>query len=237
MNHKWVATIGILTAGVFVYMLFNLLQNPISITAGLFGVLTLLLMGYKNNVRYKIYLQQLINLPLEASAEEEETIHWFENKQSHKHLLSMGKFVLITSLTFLVAGCSGRIMYVEYGLDRMASEDKIKLSQVLSTAPVGRRVSWYNKASNSQYTVKVTDDYRTGGGQDANGDPQVRRCRTYLIDDVYPYNAHPRNRGHRQIEEDACWDPHQQRWYAINGWGPRPFIQIGGPVYRNWRRD
>ena len=238
MNHQWVAAIAFLTTAVFVYMLFNLpFQSEISYAAGMFGVLTLFLMGIKNRTRYWNYIMHRESLPLESSAEDVDTVDWYENMQSHKHLFKMGLFVLLIGLTLFLAGCGGRFMFVEYGLNRMAAEDKVKLNKVLSNNPDGRRSSWYNKASNSHYTITPVYTFLAPGGQDRNGDTEQRLCRQYLIDDVYPYNAPKERRGHMQIEDYACYDQIQQRWYAVNGFEVRPFIRVGGPNYFGLRRN
>ncbi len=143
-------------------------------------------------------------------------------------------FVLALLITSLY-GCGGRFMYVEFGLDRMAPEDKVRLSKILTNNPDGRRESWYNKRSNTQYTITPVHTYWSSGGQDAHGKPERRLCREYLIDDVFPYQAHPNNRGHKQLTEYACYDTHIDRWYAVSQF-ERPFIQVGGPNYHNWRR-
>lgn len=134
------------------------------------------------------------------------------------------RHALSALLVLSLVGCGGgRFMYVEYGLDRMSPDDKVRVSRILTNNPDGRRESWYNKASHSQYTVTVTETYRAEG----------RTCRSYLIDDVYPYDSP--NRAHRQLDEHACFDNDTGRWFATDH-APRPFIQVGGTNYHNYRR-
>lgn len=161
-----------------------------------------------------------------------------EKTQSTKVIGRMTKIMLTIVLSLLLTslyGCGGRLQYVEFGIDRMAGTDKERLSKVLTKNPDGRRESWYNRASNSQYTITPVRTYWAAGGQKPDGTTTQRLCREYLVDDVFPYNAHPNNRGHKQLTEYACWNNHTQRWIAINGHWERPWIKFGGPNYYNWR--
>ena len=176
---------------------------------------------------------------LETNAESDEDIVTVRSVAKYDAQLWFGRiskgFLLILAVVWLT-GCGGRIMYVEYGIDRMAPSDKARLSKVLFNNPDGRRESWYNKDTHSQYTITPVHTYWSPGGQNAQGEPERRLCREYLIDDVFPYDAHPQNRGHRQLTEYACLDPHTERWYAISGHWEKPWIKIGGPNYWNYRR-
>ncbi len=235
MNHKFTTIIAMMTATLLFWISNNLQisQNAVAIS----GLAGFIVSFFAAVLFYKSIKYSNLRGVMVDDEEWEHECRVSEHLDCMRSMYNMGRFFLLALVAVLFMGCSGKIMYIEYGLDRMAGSDKAKLNEVLSTAPDGRRVSWSNKASNSQYTITPTDTYRMAGGQAADGTPIQRTCREYLIDDVYPYNAHPRNRGHRQLREHACWDPHQGRWYAITTMEARPFIQFGGPVYSNYRRN
>ena len=238
MNYKLASVVSLMMGFSLLWLVNNaeIPDLPAAIT-GQAGVVFFLL-GFWFFFRSIVFTNATTNLISEGQEKDAKDLQVAEKTLSMTAVNRITKIMLFFVLALLITslyGCGGRFMYVEFGLDRMAPEDKVRLSKILTNNPDGRRESWYNKRSNTQYTITPVHTYWSSGGQDAHGTPERRLCREYLIDDVFPYQAHPNNRGHKQLTEYACYDTHLDRWYAVSQF-ERPFIQVGGPNYYNWRR-
>ena len=238
MSYKFAAFISLVMSIALLWVVSNAQIDGLpAAISGQAGVIFFLLgiWFFIRSIQFTNTTSQLLSEGMEKDAKE---VAVTERAMSMKAVNRLTRVLLMLALGLLITslyGCGGRLQYVEFGIDRMAPADKERLSQVLTDNPDGRRSSWYNRASNSQYTITPVRTYWAAGGQDANGNPKQRLCREYLIDDVYPYNAHPNNRGHMQLTEYACFNEHTLRWVAINGHWERPWIKFGGPNYYNWR--
>ncbi len=237
MKHSTAALTSLASSLTLGYIGFNLNISMTAATVSGCAVFWLFIIAVFVNKRGRAYMTARDELELEAPGEVVDEINALENKDAHRMFRLIGFLFLLALIGVMLTGCGGQVMFVEYGLNRMASYDKQKLNHILTNNPDGRRESWYNEASNSQYTITPVQTYFAPGGQDARGTSEKRLCREYLVDDVYPYNAPAERRGHMQLTEFACFDQHQDRWYAINGHAQRPWFTVGGPNYFNRRRN
>lgn len=238
MSYKLASLVSMVMGIALMWLVSNAQIDGVSAAiAGQAGVVFFLLGGwfFYRSIFFANVINSIQSGQVEGTVEQAQKAEKVLSTMAVSRLTKIMLTIALGLLAVSLMGCGGRIQYVEFGIDRMAGSDKERLSHVLTNNPDGRRSSWYNRASNSQYTITPVRTYWAAGGQLADGTPTQRLCREYLIDDVYPYNAHPNNRGHKQLTEYACWNTHTQRWIAINGHWERPWIKFGGPNYHNWR--